>query len=210
MKLEVELNKIKKVFNRRTVFTNINFKLSNGYALAITGRNGSGKSTMAKIIAGVLSPTNGNVKFVIDGIEINESDKFKHVGFVSPYLQLYDEFTAFENLELFAKIRSLEINNEVIFNLMKRVNLYSRKDDLVRTYSSGMKQRLKYAFALLHRPGILIFDEPRSNLDSEGINIIYDIIKEQKLNGVVIIATNDSEDLQYCDNIINLDDKNNK
>jgi heme exporter protein A len=70
-----------------------------------------------------------------------------------------------------------------------------------------MKQRLKYTFALLHKPELLILDEPRSNLDAEGISIVYEIIKEQKQKGATLIATNDSEDLRFCENVINLDDQ---
>jgi heme exporter protein A len=209
MKFQLEVNNIKKTFNRRIIFTNINFKLENGSALAIAGRNGSGKSTLVKIIAGVLSPTSGIVNISANDNEIKPIDKFKHIGFVSPYLQLYDEFTAVENLYIFAKVRSLNIQREFILDLLKRVNLYDRRDDFVRTYSSGMKQRLKYTFALLHQPELLILDEPRSNLDAEGISIVYEIIEEQKQKGATLIATNDSEDLRYCENVINLDDQKN-
>jgi heme exporter protein A len=209
MKFQLEANKIKKLFNRRIIFNNINFKLENGSALAITGRNGSGKSTLVKIIAGVLSPSSGLVSISINENEIKAIDTFKHIGFVSPYLQLYDEFTAVENLDIFAKVRSLNIQREFILDLLKRVNLYDRRVDFVRTYSSGMKQRLKYTFALLHRPELLILDEPRSNLDAEGISIVSEIIKEQKQKGATLIATNDSEDLLLCENVINLDDQKN-
>lgn len=210
MNVEVEAVNIKKTFNRRTIFSNISFKIENGSALAIAGRNGSGKSTLVKIITGVLSPNSGLLNLSVDGKSINPNDRFKHIGFVSPYLQLYDEFTAIENLDLFTNVRSLKFEKKQRLNLLTRVNLYDRKDDFVRTYSSGMKQRLKYAFALLHQPELLILDEPRSNLDAEGVKIVYEIIKEQKQNGTVIIATNDSEDLQHCENVINLDElKNN-
>jgi heme exporter protein A len=209
MKFQLEANKIKKLFNRRIIFNNINFKLENGSALAITGRNGSGKSTLVKIIAGVLSPSSGLVSISINENEIKAIDTFKHIGFVSPYLQLYDEFTAVENLDIFAKVRSLNIQREFILDLLKRVNLYDRRVDFVRTYSSGMKQRLKDTFALLHRPELLILDEPRSNLDAEGISIVSEIIKEQKQKGATLIATNDSEDLLLCENVINLDDQKN-
>jgi heme exporter protein A len=209
MKFQLEANNIKKTFNRRIIFTNINFKLENGSTLAIAGRNGSGKSTLVKIIAGVLSPSSGLVSISINENEIKAIDTFKHIGFVSPYLQLYDEFTAVENLDIFAKVRSLNIRRDFILDLLKRVNLYDRRDDYVRTYSSGMKQRLKYTFALLHQPELLILDEPRSNLDAEGISIVYEIIKEQKQKGATLIATNDSEDLRHCENVINLDDQKN-
>lgn len=209
MNVEVEAVNIRKTFNRRIIFSNIGFKLETGSVLAIAGRNGSGKSTLVKIIAGVLSPNSGTLNISIDGKSINPIDRFRHIGFVSPYLQLYDEFTAIENLNMFAKIRSLKIEQTQMLNLLTRLSLYDRRDDFVRTYSSGMKQRLKYTFALLHQPELLILDEPRSNLDAEGIKIVYEIIKEQKQNGIAIIATNDSEDFQHCEDVINLDEMKN-
>ncbi|MDI6802715.1 MAG: ABC transporter ATP-binding protein [Bacteroidota bacterium] len=210
MDIKLEIQNIKKIFNGRKVFSDINFKLENKSALAITGRNGSGKSTLVKILAGVLSPTNGQVDFYLNGKSIDVQNRFQYFGFVAPYLQMYDEFTAMENLELFARIRSIEVDKDYIDLLLKRVNLYERKDSYVREYSSGMKQRLKYAFALLHKPPLLILDEPRSNLDAEGIAVVYQIIQEQKQSGCVIVATNDSEDIQFCNQEIDLNQFRNK
>ncbi|CUS76988.1 heme exporter protein A [Candidatus Kryptonium thompsonii] len=197
---------IRKSFGRLLVFDSINFELINGSSLAIAGKNGSGKSTLVKIIAGLLSPSSGEVIYQVDGREIDKLDWFKFVGFVAPYLQLYDEFTGYENLEILAKIRGLKSYEAKIKNVLERVNLYSRRDDLVRGYSSGMKQRLKYACALLHDPIVLILDEPTSNLDSEGVEMVWAIAEEQKKNGILIVATNEPEELKMCDEVINLDE----
>ena len=197
---------IRKSFGRLLVFDSINFELIYGSSLAIAGKNGSGKSTLVKIIAGLLSPSSGEVIYQVDGREIDKLDWFKFVGFVAPYLQLYDEFTGYENLEILAKIRGLKSYEAKIKNVLERVNLYSRRDDLVRGYSSGMKQRLKYACALLHDPIVLILDEPTSNLDSEGVEMVWAIAEEQKKNGILIVATNEPEELKMCDEVINLDE----
>lgn len=197
---------IRKSFGRLLVFDSINFELINGSSLAIAGKNVSGKSTLVKIIAGLLSPSSGEVIYQVDGREIDKLDWFKFVGFVAPYLQLYDEFTGYENLEILAKIRGLKSYEAKIKNVLERVNLYSRRDDLVRGYSSGMKQRLKYACALLHDPIVLILDEPTSNLDSEGVEMVWAIAEEQKKNGILIVATNEPEELKMCDEVINLDE----
>lgn len=210
MDIKLEVQNIKKIFNGRKVFSDINFQLENKSALAITGRNGSGKSTLVKILAGVLSPTNGQVNFYLNGKSIDLQNRYQYFGFVAPYLQLYDEFTAIENLELFSRIRSIGVEKEYIDLLLNRVNLYERKDSYVREYSSGMKQRLKYAFALLHKPPLLILDEPRSNLDAEGISVVYQIIQEQKKAGCVVVATNDSEDIQFCNQEIDLNQFRNR
>lgn len=197
---------IRKSFGRLLVFDSVNFELGVGSSLAIAGRNGSGKSTLVKIIAGLLSPSSGEVIYQIDGKKIDKIDWFKYVGFVAPYLQIYDEFTGYENLEILARIRGLKNYKEKIEDVLKRVNLYSRRYDLVRGYSSGMKQRLKYACALLHEPILLILDEPTSNLDIEGVEMVWAIAEEQKKKGILIVATNEPEELQMCDDVINLDE----
>jgi heme exporter protein A len=193
---------IQKVFNRRKIFSGISFAVKESDAMSITGRNGSGKSTLVKIIAGVLAPTSGALTVAVGEKVVSAADRHRYIGFVSPYLQLYDEFTGVENLELFCQIRGIDAD---IHGLLEKVNLHARKNDLLRTYSSGMRQRLKYAFALIHRPPVLLLDEPTSNLDSEGKATVHRIVEEQRSNGIVIIATNDEEDRALCNHEIHLE-----
>jgi heme exporter protein A len=194
-----------KEFSRRTIFRDVSFSLSRGNSLAITGRNGSGKSTLVKVVAGLLTPTRGTIEYLVDGQKTDPEALRYHIGLVSPYLQLYDEFSGRENLELLSKIRSDEgITAEEIDTVIQRVGLWERRSDFVRTYSSGMRQRLKYAFATLHRPALLILDEPTSNLDHDGIEIVKKIVEEQKSSGVLIVATNDSEEAGWCSMSIEL------
>lgn len=198
---------ISKSFNRRNILSDINFSLESGQSLAITGRNGSGKSTLLKIVSGVLTPTSGSLAYRHGGKILTPAEAFNLIGFISPYLALYDEFTAWENLDLFRRIRGIRTPDERLSGLLTRVNLLARRDDPVRTYSSGMKQRLKYAFALLHEPPVLLIDEPASNLDADGIEIVYRIIEERKKTGILILATNDAGELRLCDGLINLDEQ---
>ena len=81
-----------------------------------------------------------------------------------------------------------------------------KKNELLKNYSSGMKQKLKLAFAVLHEPEILLLDEPRSNLDKAGVDMIYEISNEQKKKGILIIATNDEDDKELCDSILSIED----
>jgi len=203
-KIAVRGKDVKKVFTRRVIFEKINFELTNGDSLAIIGPNGSGKSTLVKIISGVLSPTSGSVEIIVNGKALKLEERYRVVGFVSPYLQLYDEFTGLENLRLCSRVRGLSNTAERMDQLLEQVNLFHRKNDDVRTYSSGMKQRLKYAFALLHQPPLLILDEPSSNLDSEGITAVHSIIERQKQEGILILATNDAKEMQLCNKVIDL------
>jgi len=194
---------LKKVFNRRVIFENISFAMESPRTMLISGRNGSGKSTLVKIVAGLLTPTKGSV--VVDGVgSASEFDRRASIGMVSPYLQMYDEFSAEENLKLAMAVRGAPYDQQYAHDLLKRVALFPRKDDPVRTYSSGMKQRVKYAFALIHRPPILILDEPMSNLDAEGIGIVRAIMGEHRNGGILIVATNDLSDLERYDQHVDL------
>lgn len=203
--VSIVANGLSKEFNRRPVFREISFSLNSPSSLAITGKNGAGKSTLVKIVAGILSSTRGALTYAIDGKAI-PLEQFKHtIGFVSPYLNLYDEFTALENLSILSRIRSRKSHNEqYLKELLENLALWHRRNDFVGTYSSGMKQRMKYAFALLHQPTALILDEPTSNLDADGIENVQHIVEEQKRKGILIIATNNAEEASWCQQDIRL------
>jgi len=202
----VRADNVSKTFNRRVIFQGLSFELARGASLAITGRNGSGKSTLVKIIAGVLSPTSGSVSLLQDGKALEEARRREHLGLVSPYLQLYDEFTALENIEILSRIRGLgEPDGDRVRALLTLFGLWDRRKDWLRVYSSGMKQRLKYVFALVHRPTVLILDEPSANLDSDGVSAVRHIIQEQVERGILIVATNDAGESKWCQGGLHLD-----
>lgn len=189
-------------FDRRPIFKNVNFELRPASATAITGRNGSGKSTLIKIIANLLIQSSGKIDLYDGDTKVKKESVYKYMGFVSPYLNLYDEFTGYENLKIVSDIRGY--GHENIPNVLKRVGLYNRRDDILKIYSSGMKQRLKIAFAILHDPQILLLDEPTSNLDLEGISVVDSIANEFKKDRILIIATNDPHERSLCDREINI------
>lgn len=201
----VELNNLVKYFGRRLIFDGINFSFSAQHIYGISGPNGSGKSTLVKIIANLISPTRGKV---IHKNNLKEIESFKlhnQIGFVSPYLFLYDEFTAEENLLHFSNIRGINFDKERSDYLLNELKLIDRKNDLVRGYSSGMKQRLKFIFALLHQPPLIILDEPTSNLDNSGKEKVYELIKKESENNLVIIASNEDSDITLCSQVIELE-----
>lgn len=201
----VEVTGLNKSFGRRLIFNNLDFKIQHNGITGITGPNGSGKSTLVKIIGGIIAPSKGKVIHSSNGTEIIPEKLHNYLGFVSPYLVLYDEFTSYENLDHFAKIRDVQFNKEKIDYLLNKFLLFNRRNDLVKTYSSGMKQRLKFIFALMHSPHLLILDEPTSNLDDEGKASVYQIVEEESKNAVVIIASNERSDLALCSNLIELE-----
>lgn len=206
--IEIACHNISKNFSGKTVFENINFSISSGESLSIAGINGSGKSTLIKIIANLIYPSKGEIKIRENNSDILKENWYLKTGLLSPYLNLYDELTGYENLEFFYNLNPLGSNNtqETIDSLLNEVNLYDKKNEYLRNYSSGMKQRLKLAFALISKPEILLMDEPRSNLDKSGMEIVNKIALKQKEYGILIIATNDEDDKQLCDESINMED----
>ncbi|MCX6174757.1 MAG: ABC transporter ATP-binding protein [Ignavibacteriales bacterium] len=201
----VELNNLVKYFGRRLIFDGINFSFSSQHIYGISGPNGSGKSTLVKIIANLISPTRGKVIHKNNLKEVESVKLHNHIGFVSPYLFLYDEFTAEENLLHFSNIRRISFDKERSDYLLNELKLIDRKNDLVRGYSSGMKQRLKFIFALLHKPSLIILDEPTSNLDNLGKEKVYELIKKEAENNLVIIASNEDSDIALCSQVIELE-----
>ncbi len=190
---------ISKYFADNRIFKNINFQIKSGQSLAIIGPNGSGKSTLIRILSNLIQPTEGKIIYKNTGGEIKKENIYKNIGLVGPYLELYQDLSAKENLTFFSKIKGIRESDKRINDLMKRLKLSGREDDLVKAYSSGMKQRLKYVFAMLGQPEVLFIDEPCANLDEEGIKTIYEILAEQKKDKILIIATNDSDDLRFAD-----------
>ena len=206
--IEFSVLNISKKFNKKFVFENLSFQLSDSNSIAIIGKNGSGKSTFLKICAGVLSPFSGNVEIKIDSKNIDKTNFFLHIGFVAPYLQLYDELTPTEHLEFCCNMKNVKFSKSVIEKVLEEVNLENRKNDFVRTFSSGMKQRLKYATAILHKPEILILDEPTVNLDKDGCETVKKIVEKQIQNGILVYATNNLKEENFSSNVLNIEKNN--
>ncbi len=144
---------------------NIDLKIEQGEFLTIFGPNGAGKTTLIKIMSTLVSPTSGRV--MIDGMDIKEEPiKIRNIiGVISHETYLYHELTAAENLRFFGRMYGTKNIEARIDELIKQVGLSYRRNDRVRTFSRGMKQRLSIARALIHDPPILFLDEPYTGLD---------------------------------------------
>jgi heme exporter protein A len=202
--VSLKLCDIDKYYGERKVFENINAEVRGGSSLAVTGRNGSGKSTLLRLIAGLTRPTSGSAILERDGKALNAAARRNAIGLVAPDLSLYNELTALENLAFFAKVRGISRNEHDLKIALTRLGLEGREDEPLSAYSSGMLQRIKYAFALLHEPEVLLLDEPTANLDAAGVEIVLDVIKQHKKAGVVVLATNDKREAEYGDQVIEL------
>jgi len=205
---EIKCENLSKSYSGRTIFKDLSFNISSSQSLTVTGSNGSGKSTLIKVIANLIHSSKGNISIKSDNMDVPRDKWFEKTGLLSPYLNLYDELTGFENLDFFYRLKAKDGSNsrDRIDHVLNKVNLYEKRNELLKNYSSGMKQKLKLAFAVLHEPEILLLDEPRSNLDKAGIDMIYEVSAEQKKKGILIIATNDEDDKELCDSILSIED----
>ena len=197
--MKLILENISMSFGGRKIFGDISAVIEKGEVLAITGPNGSGKTTLIRIIASLLRPSTGRVGLLFGNTEYT-GRIILQIGLVSPDLYLYEELTANENLRFFANMSGIDVSD---FDAdLDRFGLKGRGSDLVKSYSSGMKQRLKYILALLRKPPLLLLDEPMANLDPEGKKVVEEIIKGH--DGITVIATNEESELAYGDRTIRL------
>ncbi len=202
----LEAKDIYRNFGSRRVLRDISFSLATGDSLAIIGRNGSGKTTLLRILAGLSMPTRGQVNFMENDRRLDRGEARRRLSYLGPELTLYDSLTAAENLKFFATMRGLSLDADLVEKILGMVGLGGRGEDFYRAYSSGMKQRLKYATALLNDPAYLLLDEPTSNLDDEGKKIVSQIIARQKETGILILATNEKEEYGFAEKQYRLND----
>ena len=198
--IRVELTTISKCYGHRCLFENISLSLEPGQCLTITGPNGSGKSTFLKIISGLVRPTTGMIRlFTADGQEIPSDERTKHIGLISPKILFYTMLTGYENIVFITRIAGITVSQEKIMAYCQVVGLAGRENDKISTYSTGMCQRLKFALLLALKPPILLLDEPFSNLDTTGREVLDTLIKKALNNQITIaIATNEAKEATYA------------
>ncbi len=182
----------------------VSFEIEAPGVAAVTGPNGSGKSTLLRIVAGLLRPNRGACALRIGGREIERGARRLSVGLATPELSFYDEFTVGENLMFAAQTQGLADPRGRVRESLERVGLWVRVGDRADALSSGMRQRLRLAFALLHRPPVLLLDEPGSHLDEAGRLMVARVVREQGERGLVLIATNDERERTLAGRTIEL------
>lgn len=195
-----------KRFGHRRLFNGLNFRLGAGETMAVTGANGSGKSTLLRILAGVLTPSAGRAELHVKGEPLDAEQHPLHVGFVAPYLNVYDGFTPRENLRFLARTRGLAHAEVRVEETLDYVTLLDRADDPVNTFSSGMKQRVKFAAAVLAEPPLLLLDEPSVNLDAAGLEMVGRVVTDQRRRqGLLVVATNIAKEAEGYDQEIRIE-----
>lgn len=202
--MKINLINTGKRFNREWIFRNITLEFSPNKTYAITGVNGSGKSTLLQIIAGASMQSEGSLSFNnhLSHEKISDTEAYKEISFVAPYLDLIEEMTAHEFLSFHSTFKPLINSIESVLNY---VGLEKAHHKQIRYFSSGMKQRLKLAQAFFSDTSVLLLDEPTTNLDTAGIELYLQLIKNHSQNRLVIVCSNDKNEYNFCNEIISID-----
>lgn len=196
----IEVEKLRKDFDDIVAIDDISFSVKGGEIFAFLGPNGAGKTTTIKIFTTLLNPTSGKIR--INGFDptTNSNDVRCSFGIIFQDPSLDDELTAFENLEFHGVLYDVpkKVRRERIGELLKLVELYDRRNDLVKEFSGGMKRRLEIARGLLHHPKIIFLDEPTLGLDPQTRNHLWNYIKDmnQKEKVTVFFSTHYMEEAE--------------
>ncbi len=191
-------------YGARVALQAVAFDVSAPGVVAVTGPNGSGKSTLLRIVIGLMRPTKGTTLLERDGVEIAPRMRRLVCGLATPELSFYEEFSAEENLAFAAETHGLAGAKQAVGEALDAVGLTPRASDRVGAFSSGMKQRLRLAFAILHRPAVLMLDEPGSHLDDAGRAVVESLVRSYSRHGLVLIATNDPQEMTLAERRIEL------
>jgi ABC-2 type transport system ATP-binding protein len=202
--LTVEIINVSKKFNNNFALKDINLKIFDGEILGLLGPNGSGKSTLLKLILGMLKPDTG--KIIVYGYDVSKDalNVRKITGYVPEDPRLYEFLTGMEYLDFICNIYG--VNTDLVYDYLKIFEIYDKKDEMISSYSLGMKRKLSIIAALIHKPRLLLLDEPLNGLDPKSAKIFKDILLELKKRTTIIFSTHILEIAQaICDKIVILD-----
>ena len=182
----LRFEKIDKRYGGLYALRRVTLEIAPGECVALVGRNGSGKTTLLRIASQIVRPTAGKLSFPsISG----QTERVGRPGYVGHSTMVYDELTAEENLIFFAKLQDVDQPAARSEELLKEVGLFERRSSPVRTFSRGMRQRIAIARALIHRPSVLLFDEPATGLDPLGITWLAQSLAALNKSGCTIVMS---------------------
>ena len=187
----IKVSNLSKTFDDFKALNNINLEVKEGEIFGLLGPNGAGKSTFINCMSTLLKADSGTI--FLNGIDLNKHpNKIKNlIGIVPQEISLYENFSAFDNLLFFGKLYGIDKKTLIksIEEILLLIGLENRKNDLIKTYSGGMKRRINIAAALLHKPKILLMDEPTVGVDPQSRNQIFSVIENLNKKGMTIIYT---------------------
>jgi ABC-2 type transport system ATP-binding protein len=201
----IELINLSKMYGKVLAVDRINLHVSRGEIFGFIGPNGAGKTTTIRMMGGVLAPSNGSV--IIDGINMAEKPEVvkKKIGFIPDRPFLYEKLTGMEFMRFSADLYGVDNHDfaERSRSLLKKFGLYDWSNELIESYSHGMKQRLIIAAALLHEPAVIIVDEPMVGLDPAAIRMVKDLLRDLADKGTTVFMSTHTLEIaeDICDRI---------
>ena len=195
----VRLSDVSRHFGRRRALTRVSLSLQSGDILGLLGPNGAGKSTLIGILATLVTPNGGEVRYGQHTARDAGAALRKRIGLLGHDLHLYAELTARQNLAFFAELYGLEAGAS-IERALERANLSDRADDQVVGFSRGMRQRLGLERALLHHPRLVLLDEPFTGLDDRSILAVTSRLRDLAAGGAIVLVA--THDLDLADGLV--------
>jgi heme exporter protein A len=184
----IEVRGLAKYYGRVTALRDLNLTAASGNFIALFGRNGAGKTTFLRILAGLSRPSSGTFRIQTLGIEMPRFVRGA-IGYLSHNTALYADLTALENMRFYARLMDVSDDEDFLAQRIEEVGLAGREREPVRNYSRGMQQRLAIARAFLHDPSILLLDEPFTGLDQAGSDFLRNYLLKARSEGKICIMT---------------------
>jgi len=209
MKNSIVVNNLSKKYSNKLVIKNINFKINNNEIIGLLGPNGCGKTTTIAMILGLLKPTSGEILINGLNIEANRIELLHKINFISPYIELPKKLTVKQNLTVYGKLYSVKDLNYKIENLSQKLRLENFLNRITGELSSGQKNRVSLAKALINDPSVLLLDEPTASLDPETGDYVRSFLenyKKEKKISVLLASHNMREVERLCDSVLMMKD----
>ena len=203
--LALEINNLTKSYGKNLAVKNINFKIKKGSIIGLLGPNGCGKSTTIGMILGLIKPSSGSVIINGQNIENYRTNLLQKMNFLSPYIELPKKLTIKENLKVYGKMYNVKNCEKKIDELMSKLNLNEFKNKKTGELSSGQKNRVSLAKALINDPEILLLDEPTASLDPDIGDYVRTIIEDFTFNknATILLASHNMNEVErLCDEVM--------
>ena len=203
--LAIEIINLKKEYKNILAVKSLNFKINKGEIIGLLGPNGCGKSTTIGMLLGLVKPTSGNV--IINGldIEISRTKLLEKINFISPYIELPKKLSIKENLTVFGKMYGVKSLENKVYELMEKFHLNDFKERKTGELSSGQKNRVSLAKALINDPEILFLDEPTASLDPDVGDYVRGVIEDyaEKKGATILLASHNMNEVErLCDEVM--------